>query len=70
MRIILLLIVIVAILALIQSKRHDCEWESGWFDCVIGKTMDEMSAGSPASPPDAAEPATAEPETSTPETPQ
>lgn len=67
MRIILLLIVIIAILALIQSKRHDCEFESGWFDCVIGKTMDEMSAGSPASPPDSDQ---SEPAESPAETPQ
>lgn len=53
MRFIILLIVIVAILALIQSKRHDCQWEAGWFDCVVNKTMDEMSA-TPASPPDVA----------------
>ncbi len=45
MRIILILIVIVAIFALVQSKRHDCEFGGdGWLDCVIGKTADEFSA--------------------------
>ncbi len=45
MRIILILIVIIAIFAVVQTKRHNCEFGSdGWFDCVIGKTMDEISA--------------------------
>jgi len=45
MRIILILIVIIAIFAVVQTKRHDCEFGGdGWFDCVIGKTMDEFSA--------------------------
>ena len=45
MRIILLLIVIAAILAVVQSKRHNCTFgEEGWLDCVIGKTADEFSA--------------------------
>jgi len=57
MRIILLLIVIAAIFAVVQSQRHGCEWgEAGWFDCVIGKTASEMPASTPASTPEAAEP--------------
>jgi hypothetical protein len=44
MRLILILIVIVAIFALVQSKRHDCEFNDGWLDCVIDKTSDEFSA--------------------------
>jgi hypothetical protein len=53
MRIILLLIVIVAIFAIVQSKRHGCEWDEigPWIDCVIGKS--EMPATTPASTPDA-----------------
>jgi len=44
MRIILILIVIVAIFALVQSKRHDCKFgDDGWLDCVIGKSVDEFS---------------------------
>jgi len=53
MRIILLLIIIVAIFAVVQSKRHNCEWgELGpWFNCVIGKTASEAPASIPASTP-------------------
>lgn len=51
MRIILILIVIVAIFAVVQTQRHGCEWGGdGWFDCVIGKTASEMSA--PAAEPE------------------
>jgi hypothetical protein len=51
MRIILILIVIAAIFAVVQSQRHNCEWGGdGWFDCVIGKTDSEMPA--PASKPE------------------
>jgi len=67
MRIILLLIIIVAIFAVVQSKRHNCEWgELGpWFDCVIGKTASETPASMPASTPEA--PATQEPASETPQ---
>lgn len=42
MRILLLLIVIVAIAALIQSKRHGCKWGSDdWFSCVVDNTTKE-----------------------------
>lgn len=42
MRLILLLIVVVAILALVQSKRHGCKLGSeGWFHCVIDSTAKE-----------------------------
>lgn len=45
MRIILLLIVIIAIVAVVQSKRHNCEFGGdGWLDCVINNTKDEFSA--------------------------
>ena len=44
MRFILLLIVVVAIFAVVQSKRHNCEFgKDGWLDCVIDKTTDEFS---------------------------
>lgn len=50
MRIILILIVIAAIFAVVQSQRHGCEWgEDGWFDCVMGKTASETPAAMPAS---------------------
>ena len=48
MRLILLLIVIVAIFAVVQSKRHGCEFGSdGWFDCVIDKSTEEFTAKEP-----------------------
>ena len=54
MRIILILIVIAAIIAVVQSQRHGCEWGAdGWFDCVMGKTASEMPATTPASTPEA-----------------
>jgi hypothetical protein len=66
MRIILLLIVIAAIFAVVQTKRNNCEWGDfgPWLNCVIGKTA-EAPATMPASTPEA--PATQEP---APETPQ
>ncbi len=70
MRIILILIIIAAIFAVVQSKRHGCEWgEDGWFDCVIGKTASDMPATTPAAAPEtpAAEaPADEAPATETP----
>ena len=48
MRLILIVIVILAIFAVVQSKRHDCEFgDDGWFDCVYGKTVDEFSSTEP-----------------------
>jgi hypothetical protein len=71
MRLILILIVILAVFAVVQSKRHNCEFgEDGWFDCVIGKTVDEFSSKTPETSP--ATPAAEAPETNTPapDTPQ
>ncbi|MCB1442485.1 MAG: hypothetical protein KDJ72_05625 [Methyloceanibacter sp.] len=48
MRLILLLIVIVGILALVQSKRHGCKFGGDdWFNCVVDSTIKEYysSAG-------------------------
>ena len=65
MRIILILIVIAAIFAVVQSQRHGCEWGGdGWFDCVMGKTASEMPATTPASSPEM--PATEAPASETP----
>ena len=48
MRLILLLIVIAAIFAIVQSKRHGCEFGSdGWFDCVINKSAEEFTSKVP-----------------------
>jgi hypothetical protein len=45
MRLVLILIVIIAILALIQTKRHNCEFGSDdWFDCVVTNTQKEFLA--------------------------
>lgn len=53
MRIILLIIVIIAIFAVVQSKRHNCQFgDEGWLDCVIGKTADEFSGKPPDTPPE------------------
>lgn len=42
MRILLLLIVIVAVAALIQSKRHGCKWgDDAWLSCVVDNTKKE-----------------------------
>jgi hypothetical protein len=46
MRFILILIVIIAIFALIQTKRHNCEFGTEeWFDCVVTNTQKEFLAG-------------------------
>lgn len=62
MRLILILIIIAAIFAVVQSQRHGCTWgEEGWFNCVLrGKTVTETPTAAP-------EPATPAP---APETPQ
>lgn len=45
MRLILIFIVILAILALIQTRRHNCEFGSDdWFDCVLTNTQKEFLA--------------------------
>ena len=42
MRFLLLLIAIIAITALIQSKRHGCQFGSeDWFSCVVDNTTKE-----------------------------
>jgi hypothetical protein len=67
MRLILILIVIIAIFAVVQSKRHNCEFgDDGWFDCVIGKTVDEFSSKMPETSPET--PAAEAPATETPAT--
>mgnify|MGYP000040308596 CR=1 FL=1 len=68
MRIILILIIIAAIFAFVQTKRHNCEWGdfSPWFDCVIGKTASDMPAATPAAT--AETPATEAPAAETPAT--
>ncbi len=45
MRLILLLIVIAAIFAVVQSKRHGCEFGSdGWLNCILDKSVDEFTS--------------------------
>ena len=45
MRLVLILIVIIAIFALIQTKRHNCEFGTdSWFDCVVTNTQKEFLA--------------------------
>jgi hypothetical protein len=64
MRLLLILIVIAAIFAVVQSQRHGCSWgQEGWFDCVLrGQTASETPRTAPAAP----EPATPAPETPNP----
>lgn len=65
MRILLILIVIAAVFAVVQSQRHNCKWgETGWFDCVIGKTGGEMTATPP--PPETPAPEAPAPESPAP----
>ena len=71
MRLILILIVILAIFAVVQSKRHNCEFgEDGWFDCVIGKTVDEFSSKMPETSPETPAAEAPPAETSTSDSPQ
>ncbi len=64
MRLLLILIVIAAIFAVVQSQRHGCSWgQEGWIDCVLrGQTASETPTTAPAAP----EPATPAPETPNP----
>ena len=49
MRFLLLLIVIIAIMALIQSKRHGCKFgEDDWFSCVVDNTKKEYYSALPS----------------------
>ena len=65
MRLLLILIVIAAIFAVVQSQRHGCTWgQEGWFDCVIGKSATTPPTTTPATP----EPGTPAPETPAPGT--
>lgn len=48
MRFLILLIVIIAIAALIQSKRHDCKFgDDDWFSCVIDNTKKDYYSALP-----------------------
>ncbi len=45
MRLLLILIVIAAIFAVVQSQRHGCSWgQEGWFDCVLRGQIGERDA--------------------------
>jgi hypothetical protein len=56
MRIILILIIIAAIFAVVQSRRHNCKWDEldwqSWFNCVIQKSATEMPSTRPATTPE------------------
>lgn len=50
MRFLLLLIVIVAIVALVQSKRHGCKFgDDDWLSCVVDNTKKEYYSAVPSS---------------------
>jgi hypothetical protein len=58
MRIILILIVVAAIFAVVQSNRHNCTFgQAGWFDCVLGKSASETPAGTMTPPAETPAPA-------------
>ncbi len=39
MRILLILLILAAAFALVQSHRHNCTFgDAGWFDCVLGRS--------------------------------
>ncbi|BAQ17085.1 hypothetical protein [Methyloceanibacter caenitepidi] len=48
MRFLLLLIVAIAIMALVQSKRHGCKFgDDGWLSCVVDNTKKEYYSARP-----------------------
>jgi len=64
MRLILILLVLIAAFAVIQSQRHGCSFgQEGWMGCVMGKSTEATPAAempAPAAPaPAPAEPAPA-----------
>ena len=64
MRILLILLILAAVFALVQSQRHNCTFgDAGWFDCVLGRSATQTPA---ATTPTEAPPAT----TDTPPAPQ
>jgi len=48
MRFLLLLIVFIAVMALVQSKRHGCKFgDDDWLTCVVGNTKKEFYSARP-----------------------
>ncbi len=48
MRFLLLVIVIIAIMALVQSKRHGCKFgDDDWLPCVVDNTKKEYYSALP-----------------------
>jgi hypothetical protein len=59
MRILLILLILAAIFALVQSNRHNCTFgDAGWFDCVLGRSATETPAATTPTPPTETPPAT------------
>ena len=51
MRILLILLVLAAIFAVVQSQRHNCTFGGeGWFDCVLDKSATTPATTTPAPP--------------------
>ena len=49
MRFLLLVIVIIALTAVIQTKRHGCEWGGDdWLSCVVDNTKKEYYSSQPS----------------------
>lgn len=48
MRFLLLLITIIAVLAVVQTKRHGCKWGGAdWLSCVVNNTQKEYFSEAP-----------------------
>lgn len=64
MRILLILLILVAAFALVQSHRHNCTFgEAGWFDCVLGRTATPTTTETPAPAPETPTPSETPPAT-------
>jgi hypothetical protein len=51
MRILLILLVVAAIFAIVQSQRNNCTFgEAGWFDCVLGRSATTPTTTTPTPP--------------------
>jgi hypothetical protein len=51
MRILLILLIVAAIFAVVQSQRHNCTFgDAGWFDCVLGKSATTPATTTPTPP--------------------
>jgi hypothetical protein len=58
MRILLILLIVAAIFAVVQSQRHNCTFgDAGWFDCVLGRSATTPATTTPTPPAETPAPA-------------